>query len=98
MEANFGSIIFLILFGVSLFVTYLAIRLKWLRLPNASIISGVINILLLTLYSISQGNSLFQAVTIALALGLLFTLMSVSVGAYFLAQTTISGRNEQPGK
>ena len=99
MGANFGSIIFLILFAISLFATYLAVRLSWLRLPNASIISGVINITLLTLYSTSQGNSLFEAVTIALALGLLFTLMSVSAGAYFLAQASAATRGkEQPGK
>jgi hypothetical protein len=100
MEANTGSLIILMLFAISLVATYFAVRLSWVRLPNASIIGGIVNVTLLTLYSTSQGNTLFQAVTIALALGLLFTLMSVSAGAYFLAQASAPTREKkgQPGK
>jgi hypothetical protein len=100
MESNFGSIIFLILLGISIFVTYFAVRLSRLQLPTAGIIGGIVNITLLTLYSTSQGNSFPQAITIALALGLLFTLMSVSAGAYFLAHASqpTDEQKQQPSK
>ena len=85
MLDDFGSLVLLLLFGVSVTATYFAIRRSWLRVANASVIGGVANIVLITSYAASQGNPLPEAITIGIALGLLFTLMSVSVGAYFQA-------------
>lgn len=87
MLADFGSLLLLILFAISVTATYLAVRRGWMRTAPASVIGGVINIVLISIYAASQGNPIPQAVTIGVALGLLFTLMSISVGAYFLAHS-----------
>ena len=92
MPADVFSPILLILFAVSIVVTYLAVRRNWLKIANASVIGGVANIVLLTIYTASQGVPVPQAITIGLALGLLFTLMSVSIGAYFLAHSPDASR------
>lgn len=97
MSADVGTLIILSLFGVSIVATYLAVRRNWLRIANASVVGGSLNIILVTVYVTSQGVSLPQAITIGLALGLLFTLMSVSIGAYFLAQSSGAAK-EQSGK
>ena len=82
---DLGSLILLILFAVSIIGTYLAVRRSLVKTAVASVGGGIVNIVLLTAYILSQGGTLPIAITIGLALGLLFTLMSISIGAYFLA-------------
>ena len=100
MSADIASFVLLFLFAVSIVVSYLAVRRGRLRLVNASVIGGAVNIVLLSAYITSQGVSLPQAITIGLALGLLFTMMSVTMGAYFLAHASDapSAPTEQSGK
>jgi hypothetical protein len=84
-----GSIIFLALFGLSTVLTYLAIRRGWTRaLPGASL-GAVANSVFLMLYALVKGNLFLAALIIGVALGLLFTVLTVSIALFF--------RNNPPG-
>jgi len=81
--------LFLILFGLSIAVTYFAIRLGWLRALVAGLSGWVASSMFLFFYSFLKGDSLPQALTVGLSLGFLFTATSVSIGAFFHANAGV---------
>ncbi|MCC7451466.1 MAG: hypothetical protein IT324_28920 [Anaerolineae bacterium] len=82
---NFGGIIFLIIFGITTLMTYLAIRRNWARALVAGLIGFVINAVTLSFYSLSQYNPTVYALGVGIILGGVFTAMAVSIAVYFRA-------------
>jgi hypothetical protein len=81
--------LFLILFGLSIAVTYFSIRMGWLRALVAGLSGWVASSVFLFFYSFLKGDGISQALTVALSLGFLFTLTSVSIGAFFHANAGV---------
>jgi hypothetical protein len=95
MQGSLVGILLLGLFAVSIVVIYLAIRLDWLPLAVVSVVGTVVNTILLVLYSLSQHNGFGQAITVGLVVGLLFTVITVSVAVYFqTAMAHATGENQ----
>ena len=93
MQPSLGGILLLGLFAISILATYLSIRLNWLPLGAVSVIGSIVNTVLLVAYSLSQGNDFGKALTVGLVIGLLFTVITVSIAVYFHAGTlTTSGK------
>jgi hypothetical protein len=88
--------LFLALFGLSIAVTYFSIRLGWLRALVAGLSGWLASSLFLFFYSFLKGDGFFQALTVGLGLGLLFTATSVSIGAFFHANAGV--RIEKKGE
>ncbi len=80
---NFGGIIFLIIFGVTTLMTYLAIRRHWAQTLVAGLTGFVINAITLAFYSMSQQNPTLYALGVGIILGGIFTVMAVSIAVYF---------------
>jgi hypothetical protein len=75
--------IYMLLFSVALVLTYLAVRLGWVRTYSAFIVGTMVNSIFFFLYSISRDNSLAHALTVGLMLGMIFTGLSVTLGSLF---------------
>ena len=86
---SLGTFIFLALFGLSTVLTYLAIRRGWTRVLPGAAIGTIANSVWLMLYSLVKGNLFLAALIIGVALGLLFTALTVSIALFF--------RNNPPG-
>jgi hypothetical protein len=86
------SLILLVLFGLSVLITYMIIRRTRIRIIYPAIIGSIVDVLLFGLFSLSVGNVFVQAVVVGLVLGILFNLVTVSAAAFFRQnETTQSG-------
>lgn len=75
--------VYVLLFSISLVVTYIAVRRNWVRVPSAVVLGSMVNSLFFFLYSVARGNNFTHALTIGLVLGMIFTGLSVTMGAFF---------------
>src|SRR5688572_29554386 len=75
--------VFALLFSVGIAATYLVVRLGWFRTWQAFIVGSIVNSTFFFLFAITRANSLGHALTIGLCLGLLFTVLSVTLGQFF---------------
>jgi hypothetical protein len=75
--------VYVLLFSVSLVITYIAVRRKWVRVPSAVVLGVMVNSMFFFLYSVARGNSFTHALTVGLVLGCLFSGLSVTMGAFF---------------
>jgi hypothetical protein len=80
---NPGSATFLILFGVSTLLIYLAIRRRWLTLKVSGGVGVAANTLFLILYLLSESKEFLPAVALGVLFSLLFTGMAVALAAFF---------------
>lgn len=81
------SILFLLLFFMMLFITYVIIRRSWLDLPTASGLCLVVSIFTLIGFSLSRENevSMMHAGLVAVFGGLIFTGAIVAMASFFRA-------------
>lgn len=73
------SLLFLILFAVSVLVTYLTTR----RTQHPVLIVALVGGVLFLLYSLSVGNPFVQALVLGLVLGALFDALCVTAALFF---------------
>jgi hypothetical protein len=78
-------IFFLILFSVSTLLTYLAVRRGWTRTLFSSLIGFVADALFIMWASMARGSLFPTALITGIVLGLLFTLMTVSIAMFYRA-------------
>jgi hypothetical protein len=74
---------YMLLFCAALVVTYLVVRLNVARASSAVIVGVMINSLFFFLYAIARENAFSYALLVGVALGLVFTLLSVMLGVVF---------------
>ena len=74
------SFIFYAIFAVILVVTYLAIRREWATTGIVAGLSVVGSVIAMLLVSLSQGNTMFQAIIVSLGIGTVFSLATDSYG------------------
>jgi hypothetical protein len=73
----------MLLFCVALVITYLVVRLDWVRAPSALIAGVMLNSLFFFLYSMARENPFSHALLVGGLLGLVFTVISVTLGIVF---------------
>jgi hypothetical protein len=81
--SDVGSLPLLLIFGVGVFLTYFAARHNWGKLITIGVVGAFVNTVVIMLYAIIKRNPVGQAVLVGIVLGVLFTLMGISIGAYF---------------
>ncbi|MHB8625660.1 MAG: hypothetical protein ACYDBJ_07040 [Aggregatilineales bacterium] len=84
---NPSSVIWLVLIGVSMLITYLVVRRSHMRLLLPVVIGSVVDIVLFGLFSLSENNLPAQALVVALILGILFNALTVTAAAFFRQNT-----------
>lgn len=86
------GIIFLVLFGVTLFSAYITIRRGWAETFFVGSVTAVLSILFIVLFAlISEHTSAGQAIFAGLVVGLGFTGATVAIATFFKA-------NQPPAK
>ncbi len=86
----------LALFGTGLVVTYMAVRLGWVRQPSAAVVGVMVNAFFVFLYSLSRGNGLTQALVVSLTLGTFFTVIAVLMAGLFRNHVPQTAKEETP--
>lgn len=71
------------LFSISIVATYLSARLRWVSIPGALIVGFMFNALFFFMFAIARGNDLTQALSVSFLQGTIFTVASVTMGAFF---------------
>lgn len=77
------SIIFFAIFAIILVVSYLAIRREWFPTGAVAAISVLGSVIAMLLVSLSQGNTMFQAIVVALGMGSVFSLATIAIAMFF---------------
>ncbi len=72
-----------LLFSVSIILTYLSVRLRWVTIPGALIVGFMFNALAFFMFAIARDNGLMQALFVGFLQGTIFTIASVTMGAFF---------------
>ena len=81
-----AGVIFLVLFAITLFVLYIAIRRAWGNTLTAGGVGAILSVLFVILYALtSQDNSVGQAVFAGLIVGLGFSVGVVIIAVFFRA-------------
>jgi hypothetical protein len=86
----------LALFGIGLVLTYVSVRLGWVRPLNAAIVAVMANSFFVFLYSLTRGNGLTQALVVSLTLGTFFTLIGTLMASLFRAHVPQPATAEAP--
>lgn len=81
------SIVLLVIFGISVIVTYLTVRRTQMNIVLAGIVGSLVDVILFALYSLSAGNPPVQAALVGFVLGVLFNVMTVAAAAFFRQNT-----------
>ena len=77
------SFIFFAVFAFILVITYLAIRREWASTGLVAGLSLVGSVIAMLMVSLSQGNAVFQAVVVSVAMGAVFSLATVAIALFF---------------
>jgi hypothetical protein len=75
-----------ILFSLSIVVTYLSVRLRLANIPSALILGFMFNSLAFFMFAVARENGLNQALFVGFFQGTVFTLASVTMGAFFRSE------------
>jgi hypothetical protein len=84
---NIHSNLYLILFGISVALTYLAVRRSYVSAPAGVITGSITNSLFTFLYAISKGNGLIQALVTSLIVSILFAIAAGVISASFRSRS-----------
>jgi hypothetical protein len=77
------SIVLLIIFGVSIVAAYMYVRRTSLSVTTAGIYGSIVNVIVLTLFSLSMGSDLIRALLTGAIMGILFNVLAVVAAGYF---------------
>jgi xanthine/uracil/vitamin C permease (AzgA family) len=72
-----------VLFSLSIVLTYLAVRLRVANIPSALILGFMLNSLAFFMFAVARDNSFNQALFVGFFQGTIFTIASVTMGAFF---------------
>src|SRR5262245_6482898 len=81
--SNVNANLYLVLFSVSIVVSYLVVRRGYVGAPGTIIVASMTNSLFAFLYAIARGNGFAQAVVSSMAVGILFAVVTGVVSASF---------------
>jgi hypothetical protein len=81
---------YMLLFCTALSATYLVVRLGLLRSYPALMTGAVVNSLFFFLYALSRNSTPNHALSVGVALGVLFTGLSVGLGKMFRSTMEVS--------
>ena len=84
-------------FGVILFVMYVAIRRRWGSPVLVAVVGVAASIVVMTLTGLSQRNTIYQAIFAGLLVGSLFSLGTLAIASYFLANEQRRKAAQQQG-
>lgn len=73
-----------VIFGLILFVMYVAIRRRWLSPVLVAAVGVLASVIVMTLTSLAQGNVWLQAIFVGLIVGGLFSGGTLAMAFYFL--------------
>jgi hypothetical protein len=73
----------LVFLGISLIITYIAVRLNWLKWQIAGLSGYVSSAIFLYLFAILKGNGTPASLMLGVGMGFIFTLLSVVMGIFF---------------
>ncbi len=79
------ALIFIVLFGVSTVLTYLAVRRRWMRVLYITLLGILVDTVAVMWASVARGIWLPQAALTGLMLGIMFTAMTVSISMFYRA-------------
>src|SRR5258707_2590200 len=83
-----------LLFSVSIILTYLSVRLRWVTIPGALIVGFMFNALAFFMFAIARDNGLMQALFVGFLQGTIFTIASVTMCAFFRETSRKEARQE----
>ena len=75
--------VYMLMFCAALVVTYLVVRLGWVRASSALVAGMMVNSLFFFLYSMARTNPFEHALLVGVTLGIVFTASSVTLGVLF---------------
>lgn len=87
-ELTGTTFIFFAIFAVVLFVMYMLTRRALAPVGLVTLIGSIINVVLVALISWGSGNNPLQIIFVSLGIGVLFSLASVAMAAYFRSSET----------
>ncbi len=83
------SVLLLIVFAISILITYMIVRRTQVRIIIPLILGSVADVIIFALYSLSAGNLPIQAALVGLVLGILFNVMTVAAASFFRQNTSV---------
>jgi hypothetical protein len=82
------------IFSVTIVLTYLSVRVRLVSIPGALIVGFMVNSLAFFMFAIARDNGLMQALFVAFLQGTIFTVASVTMGAFFRETSRKEARQE----
>ena len=83
---NPTSLLFFAVFGIILFVMYIAVRRRWASPMIVAAVGVIASVVVITLMSLTEGNHIYQALFVGLLVGGLFSAGTLAIAWYFLSQ------------
>lgn len=83
---NPTSLLFFAVFGIILFVMYIAVRRRWASPLVIAAVGVIASVVVITLMSLTEGNHIYQALFVGLLVGGLFSAGTLAIAWYFLSQ------------
>jgi Zn-dependent protease with chaperone function len=80
---NAASWLLFLMFALVLVGMYLGIRRRWLSPALIAAIGVVINIVIMTVVGIAEGNTIYQAVFVGFLIGGLFSVAVLAIAWFF---------------
>jgi nitrate/nitrite transporter NarK len=77
------ALIFFVLFGLTIFVTYMAVRRSWAPTRIVTIAGAILSIITMVMFSLGQGNTIAQALVVGFLVGSIFAAAAVSIASFF---------------
>lgn len=96
--AGLNSNVCIVLFSISLVVTYFAVRMGWVRSIPAFAAGTIITSMFFFLFALARGNTFTQALVVSPLLGVVFTGLGVTMGLYFRNAAPMRVPEEQTTK
>jgi len=80
---SLAALIFFFLFAGLMFAAYMGIRRQLMPMTVIAAVAVIGGIILMTLFSLAQGNSLAQALIVGFLLGSVFSIAVLAIAWYF---------------
>jgi membrane-associated HD superfamily phosphohydrolase len=95
---NPGSLLFLAIMAINIAAVYILTRRGATRLLPTLGIGTVISVASFALYTLSEGNTFTHALIVGVALGVLFTGMTISAAMFFRTNSTTNSTIKSSAK
>lgn len=78
-----ASFLFFAVFALILVAMYLAVRREWASTGAIGIIGVLASVTAMMMVSLSEGNSIFQALIVSIGMGAVFSLSTLAIAMFF---------------